>query len=338
MLDRDLIRTGTRRRRSCGGGGQPLLRTGSSDPAACQHTSSLLSPFSSFPTLAVVNMLLPTAILSFSAILLSSLFSLPGHASASPTASGSYRLVRSVSSGFLSPSDESVRSGRFGSASVSRVLRINYISSPSSYGYRRSYSQPEPLLCIGGNNECDFRPTSVQCYHKSPGNDRTDWQCESEEMNETLCFGEVHITCDRLVPEEVRWISGDRTPCRMLYTINRLETRLPLERKLQCSASHYDVPERHGRRLPGILSITLFLMVTGLVIFLVYIVYSAPDETMTIPKLPFEEKSSSDSSNSSTDSPIYPHLQKQINSQDSAPSPLLFAPPSSERSVRSLSR
>lgn len=254
----------------------------------------------------------------------------------------SHRLIRrSPSSGSISPSDQSTRGlHRFGSASVSRVLRINYVSSPKSYGYRRSYTEPEPLLCIGGNNECDFRPSSVQCYHKSQSKGWSGWQCESEEMNETLCFGSVHITCDDDVPEEMRWTSGERTPCRMMYTINRLETRVPLERKLQCMATHYDVPENHGRRrLPGIMSLTLFLMVFGLIGFVAYVAYSArDDDSTTIVKIPFENKSTSESSNSSGDSPIYPHLEKQINSPDSPPSPLLFAPQNSEKSVRSLSR
>lgn len=227
------------------------------------------------------------------------------------------RVSRSVSSGSLTTST-GIRLARFGSSKVGRVLTLNYVSTPGSFAYRRSYSVPQPLLCIGGNNHCNFVPTSVQCYHKSEGSE-LHWQCETEQMNSTLCFGMVEISCDSEIPSEFVWTSGDHTPCRMLYTINRLESSDPYEKRLQCSATHYDADDVHaGRRTPGIISLTLFMLAIGLIAFAIVMLWFSKEDFSPTPKLPFEDKSPAGWSESSGDSSVYPQLPKEINSDKQA--------------------
>ena len=307
-------------------------------------SSLLLSLFScAIATLPPV-MLLPTAIILVGCAISCELRSAGLHASnshgqvAAMSRGVIKRVARSISSGYLTTKTGIGRPGRFGSSNVSRVLTLNYVSSPKSYGYRRSYSVPEPLLCIGGNDHCSFVPTSVLCYHKSEGSGWR-WQCESEQMNSTLCFGSVEITCDSEIPSEFIWTSGERTPCRMLYTINRLGSRDPYEKQLQCSATHYDADEVHtGRWMPGILSLTLIMLLIGLIFFALFMLWFSREDLSTIPKLPSEHKTSTASSNSSDDSSLYPPLSKEINYDKPSAVSIHFKQENSAPTLRSHSR
>ena len=225
---------------------------------------------------------------------------------------------------------------------VTRAIIFSHISSHGGHGGYSGHSRPvtqTQLKCVGGNNNCTFQPTTVQCYNKTSAASPSTWkwQCESTETNMTgLCFNTVTVTCNsskvnNTGNDEVNNNTATSTAttasplsgspasnrssskgqdCWMEYTIDKIVVlewngTQTYEVVSACAGNHYDVPS-------GMSGTAVVLLIAGSVIGLCFICFMCECAAKVNEKS--EERSSSYwSTESSVNPPTAPELHPLKN-------------------------